>query len=333
VAGPSERTLTRLAAEISPDASSSVVAHHLVVRGVLTRFQADQLLAGKGGTLALGPYLLLEPNGEEDGGRVFRARHVVMDRLVGVWVADRPGRSPRLDAARQAARLAHPHILTVLDVNPDAERPYVVTEYVDGAGLETVTQVAGRLPVGRACDLVRQIALALAHAHERGVGHGRLTAESVRVGKPGGAGAAGQMTAKLAGFRGGPADADTVCNDLLALGRLATHLLAGRPDAPLPPGVPPAVAGLVAELTHANPYRRPGAAVAAERLAPFAELGDEIAPAGGEVCPFAELQAMQPTDVAAVTRAEPVGGKAMWVLAGVTAGVGLLTAGAVAAMM
>lgn len=320
-AGPSRQTLAQLAADVSPTAPAAVLAHHLVVRGVLTRFQADQLLAGNGDCLILGPYLLLEPTGEEDDGRLYRARHLVMDRLVGVWIADQPGRSARLEAARLVARLTHPHVLTVLDVHPDAERPYVVTEYVDGTSLETLVQVAGRLPVGVACDLLRQIALGLAHTHAQGMGHGRLTASSVRVGRPGGTGVDGPMTAKLTGFVGDPADADTICNDLLALGRLAVHLLAGRPDSPLPASVPQEVVLVVAELTHANPYRRLSATLVAERLAPFAGSRSTATESMQEVCPFRGLR-VDPV-IRPVPRATPIGERRRWALAGL-ATVGLL---------
>ncbi len=331
--GPTARELVELLDDLPPHSPVAVAAHQLVVRGALTRFQADHLLAGKTAGLALGPYLLLEPVGEEDGGRLFRARHRVMDRLVGVWVsaADNPGRAARLTAAHDAARLAHPHVLTVLDVHPHAARPYVVTEYVDGAGLDEVVRLAGRLPVGRACDLLRQVALGLAHAHERGVGHGRLTAESVRVGRPGGGGPEGRMVVKLAGFAGGPADGRTVCTDLLAFGRLAAHLFAGKPNVPVPAGLPPAVAGLVADLLNANPYRRPAAALVAERLAPFADAGAE-SPAD-ITCPFADMVGDQPTDACAVTRAVEIGRRPRLAAVGVVVAVGLFTAALVAAML
>ena len=330
--GPTARELAALADELPPDAAAAAVAHRLVVRGVLTRFQADRLLAGRGDGLAFGPYLILEPLGEEDGGRAFRARHRVMDRLVSVWVSapDNPRRAERLEAARQAARLAHPHVLTVLDVDP-AGRGLVVTEFVDGATLDAVVRLAGRLPVGRACDILRQVALGLAHAHERGVSHGRLAAEWVLVGRPGGGGPEGRMAVKLTGFAGGP---DGAGDDLAALGQLGRHLFAGKAGTP-PPPLPLEVTRLLGELAGRRP---PTATEVAERLAPFADgdygrvefelpgrgLGGTLASGylsganpAADTCPFADMLADQPTAV--TPRPTPPGGRALLTVAGVAA--------------
>ncbi len=353
--GPSARDLVQLLDDLPPDATAAAAAHRLVVRGVLTRFQSDRLLAGRADGLTLGPYLILEPLGQEAGGRTFRARHTVMDRLVCVWVsaADNPRRQVHLEAARKAAKLAHPHVLMVLDVNP-VGRATVVTEYVDGAGLDAVVRLAGRLPVGRACDWLRQIALGLAHAHENGVCHGQLTAAAVLVGRPGGGGPEGRMAVKLTGFAGSPADADTVAADLSALGQVGRHLLAGKPGTP-PPVLPLELTKLLGELAGRRP---PTAAEAADRLTPLADTDFGIvefdmpavvppseslavgylsgihATPPGESCPFADLLADQPTDAGSITRAERIGGnRLMLTLAGVAACVSLVVVLLVAAML
>lgn len=297
--GPPVRELVKRLADLPADAAAPAVAHRLVVLGILTRFQADRLLAGKTTGYTLGPYLILEPLGEADGGRLFKARHRVMDRLVSVWLpgadADPDRVAARMAAATAIARLAHPHVLTVLDVNDRGPRPYIVTEHLDGAGLGEVVRLAGRLPIGRACELARQVALAVAHAHERGLAHGRLTPEAVRVGRPGG-GPAGRMAVKVAGFGGGSAGPDAVAADLSALGGLLLHLLVGKGGAGLPAGVPGPVTALAAELL--DPARRPTAAAAAERLAAFAnpEVGSVEAELAAQICPFAGLTGDQPTD-------------------------------------
>src|SRR5262245_27144744 len=50
----------------------------------LTRYQAEELSQGKGRSLVLGNYLLLEKIGEGGMGQVFKARHRRMDRFVAV---------------------------------------------------------------------------------------------------------------------------------------------------------------------------------------------------------------------------------------------------------
>lgn len=351
---PPVPVLAELLEDLSPDAPAPAVAHRLVVKGVLTRFQADRLLAGRSDGFILGPYVILEPLGVESGGQKFRARHRVMDRLVCVWVsaADNPRRADYLEAARRVAVLAHPHVLTVLDVNP-AGRGTVVSEYVDGATLDAIVRLAGRLPIGRACDLLRQVALGLAHAHERGLCHGRLTAGAVLVGRPGGGGPEGRMAVKLTDFAAGPADAAGVAGDLAALGQLGRHLFAGKPDTP-PPRLPQVLTRLLGHLAGRQP---PSAAEVAERLTPFADpdyglvdldlptdpfvslppgvlSGEQPGPAP-EACPFADLVAEQPTDTGGVTRAEAVHarGGVPWAAVGVAAGVSLLVVVQVAGML
>ena len=44
-------------------------------------------------------------------------------------------------------------------------------EYVEGVGLARLVERAGPLPVAEACDYIRQAALGLQHAHERGMVH------------------------------------------------------------------------------------------------------------------------------------------------------------------
>src|SRR5262249_18889714 len=52
----------------------------------LTKFQAEQVWQGKGKSLVLGNYLLLEKIGAGGMGEVFKARHRVMERIVAVKV-------------------------------------------------------------------------------------------------------------------------------------------------------------------------------------------------------------------------------------------------------
>lgn len=59
------------------------LAKEMINRGWLTPFQADQILEGRERELVLGPYLLLDLLGQGGMGRVYRARHTLMNR--GSW--------------------------------------------------------------------------------------------------------------------------------------------------------------------------------------------------------------------------------------------------------
>src|SRR5262245_5424752 len=76
------------------------LAGALVRRGWLTSYQADQLLLGRAEDLVLGPYVLLDPLGEGGMGRVFKARHRLMKRIVALKVI----RPERLTSPDMVAR-------------------------------------------------------------------------------------------------------------------------------------------------------------------------------------------------------------------------------------
>jgi eukaryotic-like serine/threonine-protein kinase len=82
---------------------------------------------------------------------------------------------------RAAAQLNHPNIVTAYDANELADRYYLILEFVDGPNLETLVRERGPLPVAEACELVRQAALGLAHAHASGTIHGHLSPTNLLV--------------------------------------------------------------------------------------------------------------------------------------------------------
>lgn len=80
-----------------------------------------------------------------------------------------------LDEARLMARLAHPHVPQVTDVD-DGEVPYFVMEYVHGTDLRGILNAAGgALPIEIALSIGVAVAAGLHHAHEhRGAAGQRL---------------------------------------------------------------------------------------------------------------------------------------------------------------
>src|SRR5712692_8549790 len=63
-----------------------IVARALVELGVLTRFQAERLLAGRTAGFLLGQYRILDQLGRGGMGRVFKALHLTMGRVVALTV-------------------------------------------------------------------------------------------------------------------------------------------------------------------------------------------------------------------------------------------------------
>jgi eukaryotic-like serine/threonine-protein kinase len=68
------------------------------------------------------------------------------------------------------ARLDHPHVVKVFAVGEHAGRPFLVMELVDGGTLAT-RLADGPLAIPAAAELLRTVAQAVAHAHQRGIIH------------------------------------------------------------------------------------------------------------------------------------------------------------------
>ncbi len=169
--------MAKIAGKLPESNKGLVVARALIEYGLLTRFQAELLLMGRTNGFHLGQYLILDHLGRGGMGRVFRARHETMNRIVAIKVlAPNLCKTPKAQQmfqreVRAAARLVHPNIVTAYDANQINDRCYLVMEYVDGSNLDTLVRQRGPLPVGQACDFIRQAATGLQYAHELGMVH------------------------------------------------------------------------------------------------------------------------------------------------------------------
>jgi predicted Ser/Thr protein kinase len=76
-----------------------------------------------------------------------------------------------LKEAKLAGRLQHPNVVTVYEVGREGDLPFIAMEYVEGEALSRVAAAGSGLATGARLDIVRQVAQALQHAHERGVLH------------------------------------------------------------------------------------------------------------------------------------------------------------------
>jgi len=151
------------------------VADVLVERGILTRFQATQMLAGRR-KLTLGQYRILDVLGQGGMGQVFRAEHAMMGREVAVKVLPRAKSTPDTEAAfrreiRMLGRLDHPNLVRALDAGHDGKVYYLVTELVDGVDLRKQVLKYGTLDEVAAAAVVSQVARGLAYAHAEGLVH------------------------------------------------------------------------------------------------------------------------------------------------------------------
>ncbi|WP_413797524.1 serine/threonine-protein kinase [Streptomyces iranensis] len=129
-------------------------------------------------------YLLQEPIGRGGMGVVWRAHDELLDRQVAVKCArpDDDRAVARLtNEARNAARLHHPHIVSVFDFVDEGEICWIVMEYVSGGSLADMVRRRVALPPEEAASIGCQIAAALAKSHAEGVVHGDVTPENVLI--------------------------------------------------------------------------------------------------------------------------------------------------------
>jgi serine/threonine protein kinase len=171
--------------------SAKELADQLVQLNKLTPYQAKLLAAGDLKDLVLGNYVLLDQLGEGGMGRVFKARHRGMDRIVAIKMllpeklGSKSGLKRFSQEVKAAARLTHPNIVTAFDADVDGEVPYLVMEYVDGEDLQSILAKRGRLPIDEAVDYIRQTARGLEHAHSVGIVHRDIKPGNLLVDKQG----------------------------------------------------------------------------------------------------------------------------------------------------
>lgn len=144
------------------------------------------------GKVIAGRYRLETRIGEGGMGVVYRARHVLIDRVVALKLI-RPDlrgethlRAWMLREARAANRVDHAHIVDIHDIGETEDSElYLVMEYLVGVSLSS--EIArGPFPVVRGVDILEQMCAALARAHDLGVVHRDLKSDNIMLTVKGG---------------------------------------------------------------------------------------------------------------------------------------------------
>jgi WD40 repeat protein/serine/threonine protein kinase len=153
-----------------------VLAWWLVEQNLITRWQAHMLVSGWN-HFFLDKYKLLDRVGAGGMGTVYKAWQPGLARAVALKVLSDALLENEQAVARfhreiqSVAALEHPNIVATFDADCVKGKHFLVMEYVEGQDLDAMARKRGRLPAGEACEYVRQAALGLAHAHERGMVH------------------------------------------------------------------------------------------------------------------------------------------------------------------
>ena len=136
--------------------------------------------------IKLGPYEVLDPIGAGGMGEVYRASDSRLKRQVALkvlppGVTDDPDRMARFQReAEVLASLNHPNIAALYGMEVSGDVQALVMELVEGPTLaDRIAQ--GPLPIGEALAIARQIAHALAAAHDQGIIHRDLKPANIKV--------------------------------------------------------------------------------------------------------------------------------------------------------
>lgn len=136
-----------------------------------------------------GKYRIDQQLGAGGMGNVYLATHLGTTRVVAVkviapkWAAD-PHFLARFQREAQACgRLRHPNIVNVTDFGIARTSggliPYLVMELLDGEALSSFLRANPRPPLPLVADLLDQIGLALAQAHQQGIVHRDLKPDNI----------------------------------------------------------------------------------------------------------------------------------------------------------
>jgi len=214
---------------------------------------------------------------------------------------DRTFRSRFGHEVRAARQVSGPGIAPLLDADPDAEAPWLATEYVAGPTLADAVELYGPLPVSAVIVLMSGIAASLQAIHETGIVHRDLKpanvvlgADGLRVIDFGIARAADATPLTLTGMMiGSPqyvapeqvlGEPPAPAGDVFSLGALAHYAATGRPafgegpkfgvvyrivnERPDLAGCPRQIRSLVESCLAKNPADRPTTAEILETCTP-----------------------------------------------------------------
>lgn len=136
-------------------------------------------------------YKLVELLGRGGMGIVFRAREVALDRDVALKILAldpilAPDAYSRFEReAKLAARLDHPHIVPIFAVGQRQNVAFYTMRLVRGGSLEDLIGAGKQLSLDHVVKLLKEVAMALDHAHRQGVVHRDIKPANVLLSESG----------------------------------------------------------------------------------------------------------------------------------------------------
>ena len=250
--------LARSRAALGDGADDARLLDWLVKHGLLTKWQAAQLEAGRSQNLILGHYKLLAPLGAGGMGSVYRVLDTKLNRQVALKVLPPRLATPNAIGrfrreAFVALQLRHDHVVTSFELAQHGTLHFLAMELVDGPSLSAHLAKQRRLSVRETARIGHEVALALEHARELGIVHRDIKPSNILLSRQGRVKVADMGLAKFFGPQaqaGGPetrtgqfmgtidycspeqavdAKRADIRSDIYSLGCTLYHCLTGQP--------------------------------------------------------------------------------------------------------
>ena len=143
------------------------------------------------GLQTIGKYRVIGILGRGSMGIVYKGQDPQIGRVVAIKTM-RKGAASNLSGngvslerfkmeARSAGNLRHPNIITIFDVNIEADMPYMVMDYVEGESLDQIIAKSGRIEPSLVLHYIREAALGIDYAHSQGVIHRDIKPSNIIV--------------------------------------------------------------------------------------------------------------------------------------------------------
>ncbi|BCS31104.1 hypothetical protein TBR22_A03040 [Luteitalea sp. TBR-22] len=122
----------------------------------------------------IGPYHVRDRLGHGGMGVVYLGYDPMLDRPVAIKVLKVPDEETRrrfLREARLAAKVHHPHIVSIYAVGEHEGNPYLAMEFIAGRTLSQIIRSGEAIPLARKVHWLSELCAGLGHAHESGIVH------------------------------------------------------------------------------------------------------------------------------------------------------------------